>query len=175
MARRHAVSVLSVFAVVTMLGSGTAAAKPSGSAGSDPPKVPAFADRSRIPASGKQGPPAEAASLAGDWKRGQALFKKRCEPCHGPRGTDKVKNPGSGDGTVPPLNPIDPALADKTPSAFAANIDRIIQHGSIPDGPNPALFMPDWGDSRALSQRQIADVEAYVMRLNGVRKPIPGR
>ncbi len=175
MAKRHAVSVLSVVAVFTMLASGVSDAKSGGNARSGLPRVPAFADRSRIPASGKQGPPAEAATLRGDWKRGKALFGKRCAPCHGPRGTDKVKNPGSGDGTVPPLNPIDPALADKTPSAFAANIDRIIQHGSIPDGPNPALFMPDWGDSRTLSQRQIADVEAYVMRLNGVRKPVADR
>ncbi len=172
MARKHAVSVFSVIAAFTMLGSGITTAKANGNAGSDVPKVPAFADRSRIPASGKQGPPGEAAALPGNWKRGKVLFERRCEPCHGLRGTDKVKNPGSDDGTVPPLNPIDPALADKTPSAFAANIDRIIQHGSIPDGPNPALFMPDWGDSRTLAQRQIADVEAYVMRLNGVRKSI---
>ncbi len=169
MAKKHAVCVLSILTVATMLGSGISVAKPNGDAKSGLAQVPAFADRSRIPASGKQGPPAEAATLPGNWKRGKALFERRCEPCHGPRGTDKVKNPGSDDGTVPPLNPIDPALADKTPSAFAANIDRIIQHGSIPDGPDPALFMPDWGDSRALSQREIADIEAYVMQLNGVR------
>jgi mono/diheme cytochrome c family protein len=81
-----------------------------------------------------------------------------------------VKNPGSDDGTAPPLKPIDPEFASKTPSAFAANIDRFIQHGSIPDGPNPVLLMPNWGDSRALSQQEIADVEAYLMRLNKVRR-----
>jgi|GEM_PF-1188848 len=133
-------------------------------------QVPPFADRSKIPASGRQGPPGEAASLTGNAERGQALFAQNCASCHGPQGTDKVQNPGSDDGTVPPLNPIDPELADKDPAVFAANIDRIIQHGSIPDGPAPELFMPDWGDSKALSQQQIADLEAYIMRLNDVNR-----
>jgi mono/diheme cytochrome c family protein len=169
-ARKHTVSALAIFTVFTLLGSGISVAKPDGAGKPVVAQVPAFADRSKIPASGKQGPPAEAATLTGRWKKGEALFAERCQSCHGPRGTDKVKNPGSDDGTVPPLNPIDPALASKTPSAFAANIDRILQHGSIPDGSKPELFMPNWGDSRALSQQEIADVEAYVMRLNGVRK-----
>lgn len=88
-----------------------------------------------------------------------SVFAISTIPIHGPRGTDNVKNPGSDDGTVPPLNPIDPAIASKIPSAFAANLDRYIQHGSVPDGPDPVLFMPNWGDSRALSQKEIADVE----------------
>jgi len=170
MMRKHTVYALAIFTGFMLLGSGISVAVPNGAGKSIVTQAPTPADRSKIPASGKQGPPAEAATLAGRWKQGEALFAKRCQPCHGPRGTDKVKNPGSDDGTVPPLNPIDPALASKTPSVFAANIDRYIQHGSIPDGPKPELFMPDWGDSRALSQQEIADVEAYVMRLNGVRK-----
>ena len=170
MARKHTVSAISIFTVVTLLGSGISVAKPDGAGKSIAAQVPTFADRSRIPVSGKQGPPAEAATLTGSWKQGEALFEKRCQSCHGPQGTDKVKNSGSDDGTVPPLNPIDPALASKTPSSFAANIDRILQHGSIPDGPKPELFMPNWGDSQALSQQEISDVEAYVMRLNRVRK-----
>jgi mono/diheme cytochrome c family protein len=133
-------------------------------------QVPAFADRAKIPLSGKQGPPGEAASLVGDSQAGEALFAANCASCHGPQGTDKVPNPGSDDGTVPPLNPIDPHLADPDPAVFAANIDRIIQHGSIPNGPDPALFMPDWGDSGTLTQKQIADLEAYVMKLNGVTR-----
>jgi mono/diheme cytochrome c family protein len=134
-----------------------------------PKLVPAFADRSRIPAAGKQGPPAEAATHIGDWNQGETLFAKNCQSCHGPQGTGKVPNPGSNDGTVPPLNPIDPELANKNPSVFAANIDRIIQHGSIPDGSHPVLFMPNWGDSKNLSQKEIADLESYIMHLNGVR------
>ncbi len=170
MARRPAVSAFAIFMAFTLLASGISAAKPNGAGKSNAPQVPAFADRSKIPASGKLGPPAEAATLTGSWKKGKVLFEKRCQSCHGPKGTDKVKNPGSDDGTVPPLNPIDTALASKTASVFAANIDRYLQHGSIPDGPNPVLFMPNWGDSRALSQQEIADVEAYVMRLNGDRR-----
>ena len=170
MSRKQTVSSIAIFTVFTLLGSGISLANPNGGGKSVAAQVPTFADRSKIPASGKQGPPAEAATLTGRWKQGKALFEKQCQSCHGPRGTDKVKNPGSDDGTVPPLNPIDPALASKTPSAFAANIDRFIQHGSIPDGSKPELFMPNWGDNQALSQREIADIEAYVMRLNRVRR-----
>ncbi len=168
MTGKQAVSAFAIFSAFSLLVSGISAAGPGGASKSSAAKVPAFAVKSMIPASGKQGEPAEAATLIGSWKRGKALFVKNCQSCHGPQGTDKVKNPGSDDGTVPPLNPIDPELASKTPSAFAAKIDRYIQHGSIPDGPNPALFMPNWGDSKTLSQKEIADVEAYVMRLNGV-------
>ncbi len=156
--------IVSTFFLVATLTAGVA------QAGSASPLLPAFADKSRVPASGKQGPPAEAASLYGSWKKGEDLFSRHCQSCHGLRGTDKVPNPGSADGTVPPLNPIDPDLADKNPEVFAAKIDRFIQHGSIPDGPEPALFMPDWGDSRSLSQKEIASVEAYIMRLNGVKR-----
>ncbi len=170
MASKHTVSAIVIFTVLTLLAPGFSVARPNGAGKAIAPRVPAFADRSKIPASGKQGAPGEAAMLTGRWKQGEAIFKKRCQSCHGPRGTDKVKNPGSDDGTVPALNPIDPALASKTPSVFAANIDRTIQHGSIPDGPKPELFMPNWGDGRALSQQEIADVESYVMRLNGVRR-----
>jgi mono/diheme cytochrome c family protein len=134
------------------------------------PLLPAFAQRSRVPASGKQGPPGAAAALIGNWKKGELLFARYCQACHGPRGSGKVTNPGSGDGTVPPLNPIDPDLADKKPSTFAAKIDRFIQHGSIPDGPHPVLFMPDWGDSKSLSQNEIASIEAFILRLNGVKR-----
>jgi mono/diheme cytochrome c family protein len=132
--------------------------------------VPSFADRSSIPPSGQQGPPGEAAVTTGTVARGDTLFARNCSYCHGPKGTDKVSNPGSDDGTVPALAPIDPELANKDADVFAANIDRYIQHGSIPDGPQPRLFMPDWGDSKALSQQDIADLEAYIMSLNGVTR-----
>jgi mono/diheme cytochrome c family protein len=170
MTRNVAVMAIAIFSAFTLLMSGICAAGPGNTAKANAARVPAFAERSKIPADGKQGPPGEAATLAGNWKQGKAIFEKQCQTCHGPQGTDKVQNPGSDDKTVPPLNPIDPELASKTPSAFAAKIDRYIQHGSIPDGPGPALFMPNWGDSKTLSQKEIADVEAYVMRLNGVRR-----
>ena len=132
------------------------------------PQIPGFAVRSKIPLSGKQGPPGKAAALIGDRKKGENLFTKNCQSCHGPQGKDNVPNPGSSDGTVPPLNPIDPELANKKPSVFAANIDRFIQHGSIPTGSNPVLFMPNWGEK--LSQPALADLEAYIMHLNGVTR-----
>ncbi len=133
------------------------------------PQIPGFAVRSKIPAGDKQGPAGKAAAMIGNWQKGERLFVKNCQSCHGPHGTDDIPNPGSSDGTVPPLNPIDPELADKNPSLFAAHIDRFIQHGSIPDGSDPALFMPNWEDSQ-LSQRDIADLEAYIMHLNGVAR-----
>jgi len=134
------------------------------------PQVPAFADRTKIPLAGKQGPPGEAATLIGDADHGEPLFAANCASCHGPQGAGKVPNPGSSDGTVPPLNPIDHDLEGADAAAFAAKIDPLIQHGSIPEGSNPALFMPDWGDSKTLTQQQIADIEAYIMRLNGVSR-----
>jgi mono/diheme cytochrome c family protein len=133
-------------------------------------RVPSFADRSKIPASGEQGPPGEATSLMGSAADGEALFAQYCASCHGPQGTDKIPNPGSGDGTVPPLNPVEPDMADKDAAVFTANIDRFIQHGSIPDGAAPELFMPDWGDGKVLSQEQIADLEAYILHLNNVNR-----
>lgn len=131
-----------------------------------------------VPATGKQGPPGRAAYLVGQTihglsaigtpMHGKLLFDKRCQRCHGKDGTDHVSNPGSDDGTVPPLNPIDPALYNKNPVTFAENIDRYIQHGSMPDGPHPAQHMPAWGDSLTLTQEMISEIEAYVLKLNGV-------
>jgi ubiquinol-cytochrome c reductase cytochrome b subunit len=119
---------------------------------------------------GVQGPPEKAAYVIGDWELGQSLFKDHCQSCHGPQGTDKVQNPGSKDGTVPSLNPIDPALASPDPEKFAENIDRYIQHGSVPEGPNPVFHMLPFGDSKSLSQPMISDLEAYVLHLNGVNR-----
>jgi len=121
-----------------------------------------------LPASGKQGPPGEAAMLIGNRSLGRMLFADYCRSCHGSKGTDGVLNPGSADGRVPRLNPIDPKLSNPEPSAFASGIDRIIQHGSVPQGPRPAIQMPAYGDDKSLTQPQIAAVEAYVLSLNGV-------
>ena len=77
-----------------------------------------------------------------------------------------MPNPGSSDGTVPSLNPIDPLLKDPDPKVFATNIDIFIQHGSVPEGISPFRTMPGWGDQNALTQQQIADVIAYIISLN---------
>jgi ubiquinol-cytochrome c reductase cytochrome b subunit len=110
----------------------------------------------------------EAALIIGSAENGADLFKEQCVSCHGPEGSGNVPNPGSDDGTVPPLKTIDRALYSADPKIFASTIDRIIQHGSMPSGPHPALHMPAWGDTRSLTQQEIANLEAYIMALNGV-------
>jgi ubiquinol-cytochrome c reductase cytochrome b subunit len=109
-----------------------------------------------------------AVTIVGSADHGELLFSETCTACHGPRGTGKVPNPGSSDGNVPSLNPVDKDIFTADPKTFAGTIDRYIQHGSRPEGPSPALVMLPFGDTRALTQQQIADIEAYVMRLNGV-------
>lgn len=112
------------------------------------------------------GGPGEAATVAGDPKAGAVVFATYCKECHGDQGKGGVKNPGSDDGTVPPLNPIDKTLVSKDPKVFAYNIDLFVQNGSTPEGDHPTLKMTDWGKSGALTQQQIADVIAYIMSLN---------
>lgn len=112
--------------------------------------------------------PGPAATMIGNPKHGAIIFSQKCQSCHGFKGTDKVPNPGSDDGTVPPLNPIDRALYNPNAQTFVDQIDPIIQHGSTPSGPHPELKMPDWGDSHTLTQEEIAEVEAYILSLNGV-------
>jgi ubiquinol-cytochrome c reductase cytochrome b subunit len=112
--------------------------------------------------------PGRAADIIGSAERGAMLFKMECMSCHGPNGTDKVPNPGSSDGTVPSLNPIDRELFSKDPKEFAGNIDKYLQHGSTPEGQNPSLSMPAFGDSNSLTQQQVSNVEAYILGLNGI-------
>ena len=114
------------------------------------------------------GPPGPAASMIGNVRHGGDLFAGTCRSCHGEAGEGGVRNPGSADGTVPALDPIDPMLADADPRVFAGNIDRFIQHGSTPTGPAPSLSMQAFGDSHTLTQEEIANIEAYVLSLNGV-------
>ena len=119
------------------------------------------------------GGPGSALTLTGDAKTGEQLFTTDCQKCHGPQGAGNVANPGSTDGTVPPLNPIDSTLTDANPKTFAYNVDLFIEHGSTPDGANPQLKMPAWGDQKKLAPQQIADVIAYVMSLNPVAPVTP--
>ena len=109
-----------------------------------------------------------AANIIGSADQGELLFGRQCAACHGARGMGKIHNPGSNDGSVPALNPIDQKLFNKNPQEYADAIDKFIQHGSIPSGPKPQLQMPAFGDNNALTQQQISNIEAYVLRLNGV-------
>ncbi|MEP7188134.1 MAG: cytochrome c [Roseiflexaceae bacterium] len=112
------------------------------------------------------GGPGAAVTLTGDTKAGAVVFTSNCVTCHGDQGKGGVSNPGSTDGTVPALNPIDTTLMSTDPKVYATNLDLFLEHGSTPAGDKPAKQMAPWGDSGALTQQQIADVIAYVMSLN---------
>jgi len=116
------------------------------------------------------GPPGLAADVMGSAQHGSVLFSNECVGCHGNQGMGGVPNPGSNDGDVPSLNPIDNEFVDQNPQIFAENIDRIIQHGSIPSGSNPKLVMPAFGESNTLTQQEISDIEAYVLQVNHVNR-----
>ena len=114
------------------------------------------------------GGPGPAAAIAGDVTQGRVEFGLYCAPCHGPEGMEEVGVPnlGSDDGIVPELNPIDPTLANADSKIFAANLDLFLEHGSVPEGPSPRIMMPSFGDSKMLTEQQIADLIAYVISLN---------
>jgi mono/diheme cytochrome c family protein len=83
-----------------------------------------------------------------------------------PEGVGGHVNPGSADGTVPALNPIDETLKDPDYKTFATNLDLFLEHGSTPEGNNPIFQMPAWGDKNMITPQQIADVIAYIISLN---------
>jgi mono/diheme cytochrome c family protein len=114
------------------------------------------------------GGPGDAINLKGDPASGQQIFVNNCQICHGVDAKGGNPNPGSNDGTIPPLNPIDQTMVSADYKTFAFNIDLFVQHGSTPAGPNPTFSMPAWGDSGKLTQQQIADVIAYIISLNPV-------
>jgi ubiquinol-cytochrome c reductase cytochrome b subunit len=109
-----------------------------------------------------------AANIIGSADQGEMLFDRQCVSCHGPAGKGRIPNPGSDDGFVPALNPVDKDIFSRNPKDFADNLDRFIQHGSTPEGPGPGLKMPAFGDNNALTQQQISNIEAYILRLNGL-------
>lgn len=112
------------------------------------------------------GGPGPALNLKGDPASGQQISAANCQICHGADGKGGNPNPGSDDGTIPALNPIDPTIKSADPKTFAINIDLFVEHGSTPSGPNPTFSMIAWGDKNLLTPQQIADVIAYVMSLN---------
>lgn len=118
----------------------------------------------------KLGAPGEAASIIGNVDIGRKLFTVNCASCHGLNGTGGNPNYGSRFGMVPGLNPVNKALYSKSPKQFAENIDRFIQHGSVPSGSHPSLKMFDYGDTYNLTQPQIANIEAYILSLNNVNR-----
>jgi mono/diheme cytochrome c family protein len=109
-----------------------------------------------------------AADIIGSAEQGKMLFDSQCVSCHANAGRGGVANTGSDDKFVPSLNPIDRVLFSKDAHEFAVRIDSYLQHGSRPDGVNPRLVMPAFGDNNSLTQQQISNIEAYVLKLNGI-------
>jgi len=129
-------------------------------------EAPAAADPPEVARPSNPGGPGEAVNLTGNPQKGADIFSANCLSCHNTEGKGGIPNPGSADGTVPALNPIDPTLKSQNYKTFATNIDLFIQHGSTPEGKNPPLRMLAFGDQNTLTQQQIADVIAYVISLN---------
>jgi mono/diheme cytochrome c family protein len=111
------------------------------------------------------GGPGEALNLTGDPATGADVFA-RCQMCHGKEGKGGQSNPGSDAGVIPALNPVNPVLKGADAKAFAANLDQFIEHGGVPAGSSPARVMMAFGDQKALTPQQIADVIAYIISLN---------
>ncbi len=114
------------------------------------------------------GAPGTAASQAGDPNQGRPSFGLYCASCHGAEGVQGIPNPGSDDGSVPVLDPIDSTIASQDPDTFAVNVDLFIEHGSVPEGPGPLLMMPSFGERKMLTDQEISDLIAYVMEINGM-------
>ena len=112
------------------------------------------------------GGPGDAIKLVGDVPTGEQIFVARCAACHGDQGKAGIPNPGSDDGTVPALNPIDSTLISPNATVYATNLDLFIEHGSTPAGKFPVIFMPPWGDKKLLAPQEIADLIAYLISLN---------
>ncbi len=119
-----------------------------------------------VPKPSNAGGAGPAIGLTGDATAGAKVFVDSCKECHGDQGKVGEANPGSKDGTVPNLNPIDPGLVSSDPKVFATNIDLFIEHGSTPEGDNPKEVMTAFGDQGKLTPQQIADVIAYIISLN---------
>ncbi len=136
--------------------------------------APTEAGGAEIARPSNPGGPGDALNLTGDPKSGQQIFASNCQTCHAAEGKGGNPNPGSDDGTIPPLNPIDPTIANADPKVFAYNVDLFVEHGSTPDGTNPTFLMPPWGDKKLLTPQQIADVIAYVISLNPISASTSG-
>ena len=148
-------SLLFVFMLVISLLVAACSAKPT--------EAPAGTEAADIASSNE---PGEAINLTGDPAAGAGIFRTKCAECHGKEGKGGQANPGSEDGTIPPLNPVEPDIKSPDAKTFATNLDLYIEHGAKPEGDNPTKMMPAFGDNKKLTPQQIADVIAYIMSLN---------
>ena len=104
-----------------------------------------------------------AVSLTGNAEAGRAVFIKSCVVCHGVEGGGGVPNAGSKDAVIPELRPIDEGFAS------VASMDKVIEHGALPEGDSVEIKMPAFGDDKTLTPQQIADVISYVRSINNVK------
>ena len=118
-----------------------------------------------VPRPSNSGGPGEAVNLMGNATTGAQIFTDNCASCHGDQGKGGVANPGSADGTVPPLVPLD-EFNRADAKTFAKDLNLFIEHGSTPEGSSPTQLMTAFGDKKLLTPQQIADVIAYVISLN---------
>ena len=141
-----------------------------GAASPAAPVQPAPQQRGGAPSGSTPAPVSHKATvmMIGDPQHGAILFAQSCAQCHGAAGVGHIGNTGSLAGVVSPLAPIATTLFNEDPVVFAGNIDLFIQHGATPPGPHPALIMPAFGDTHALTEQMIANIDAYVLALNGV-------
>ncbi len=142
------------------------AAQPTGTTVAAAPTTAPTQSGSSVPRPSNPGGPGPAMNLVGDPNAGAQIFAANCQICHGSEGKGGNPNPGATAGTIPALNPINPAFKSSDPKVFATNIDLFDEHGSTPAGSNPTFSMPAWGDKQLLTPQQIADVVAYIMSLN---------
>jgi mono/diheme cytochrome c family protein len=168
--------VVSFAGIGTLMWLGATAKSTTVTAAPGPP--PATPDSAIVSTPTAPGP-SPASHMLGSAEHGQLIYEAYCIQCHGKDGKGGVDNPNSVDGTVPEINPIDPEIsgADKSghvadSQVFVDGLEPYLQNGSSPDATpttaSPKLKMPSFGNTYALSQPQIANVEAYVMKLNGV-------
>jgi mono/diheme cytochrome c family protein len=89
-----------------------------------------------------------AAIAGGDARRGQAIFLKDCQGCHGPDGK------GGGKGFMPHVGPLArKGYIETLPDDYLADV---IAAGK-------SAFMPSWKNT--LTQQDIADVVAFIRTL----------
>ena len=161
--RKQTMWILALTVLATVL---AACAAPTAAPTATSAPTAAAAGTAAVARPSNPGGPGGAIKLTGDAKAGADVYVASCKKCHGDNGTGGVNNPGSSDGTVPALNPVDDSLKSSDPMVYATNLDLFIEHGSTPGGSNPEQKMPAWGDEKKLTDQQIADVVAYVISVN---------
>ncbi len=100
-------------------------------------------------------------ALKGDANAGKTVFANSCITCHGVEGKGGIPNPGSTDGTIPELKPIDEEFGT------APAIVKVLEEGSKPEGEKVEKEMPAFGQEKSLTDQQMADVTAYILSING--------